>query len=56
MHGVYLAYIFGWHDNAAAHLALSNIAFNYTTSPCIFSERFSKGAFSKSDQLYYCLD
>ena len=54
--GVYLVYIFGWCDDTAARLALSDIALDQATTTCIFRERFCKGAFSKADQLHCRLD
>ena len=54
--GVYLGYIFGWRDETAARLCLSDLAFDATTGLCVFSERFCKGAFQRADQLFRRLD
>ena len=54
--GVYLSYIFGWRDDTAARLCLSDISFDCASGLCLFSERFCKGAFSRADQLYRRLD
>ena len=54
--GVYIAYIFGWCNETAARLSLSDIAFDQATSTCIFSEHFCKGAFLKVDKLFRRLD
>ena len=45
---VYLSFLFGWRDHTCSRLSLDDISFDSATSLALFSERFSKGAFSRA--------